>query len=236
MTGTLYGIGVGPGDPELLTLKAVRILRQVPVIAYPAPPEGDSMARAIAAPHLPGGQRELALRIPFSPEPRAAETAYDEAASRLIEALETGDVALLCEGDPMFFGSFVYLLARLAGGARVEIVPGISSAMAAAAMLQRPLAIRDDTLLVIPATLAEDEIENRLARTDAAVIMKLGRHLPKVLRVLDRLGLSGNARYIERVGLPQQRIRPVEDAAREGAPYFSIILLNRRSSEWGAWR
>ena len=133
-TGTLYGLGVGPGDPELLTLKALRILRTVPVLVYPAPVEGESMARAIAAEHLPGGQAEIAIRMPLDAARFPAEEIYAAAAGEIAEHLRSGhDVAVLCEGDPFFYGSFMYLFARLADEHEVEIVPGVSSPMACAA-------------------------------------------------------------------------------------------------------
>ena len=132
--GTLYGLGVGPGDPELLTLKALRILRAAPVLAYPAPPKGESMARAIAAPHLQGGQIEIVIRMPLDAARFPAEEIYAAAARDIAEHLEAGrDVAALCEGDPFFYGSFMYLFGRLAPAHSVEVVPGVSSPMACAA-------------------------------------------------------------------------------------------------------
>ena len=232
MTGTLYGIGVGPGDPELLTLKAARLLGRIAVIAYAAPLAGDSLARSIALPHLTGVTEEIALRLPFDPAGRADDV-YDAAATAIAGHLEAGrDVATLCLGDPFFFGSFVYLYARLAERFPVEVVPGISSVMAGAALLGRPLTARDDCLVVVPATRPEAEIEALLAGTEAAVIMKVGRHLPKVRRVLGRLGLAEQAAYVECVGQPGQRIRPLEEAERDGAPYFSMVLVHRRGKAW----
>ncbi len=233
MKGTLFGLGVGPGDPELLTLKAVRLLGRTTVIAYPAPLEGDSMARSIAAAHLPAGAEEIALRLPFDPAKRADDV-YDAGAVAIAGHLAAGrDVAVLCEGDPLFYGSFLYLLARLAGRFPVEVVPGVSSMMACAAALGHPLTARDDALVVIPAPRPEEEIERLLAGAEAAAIMKLGRHLPKVWRVLSRLGLAEQAVYIERVGLPNQRIRPLAEAVLDPAPpYFAMILVHRRGKAW----
>ena len=134
MTGKLYGVGLGPGDPELLTLKALRILKSVPVIAWPAPDEGHSFARSIAADHLPGGQVEIAIRVPMRVERFPAQEIYDRAAEEIAAHLDAGrDVAVLCEGDPFFYGSFMYLFERLAGRYETEIVPGVSSIMAAGA-------------------------------------------------------------------------------------------------------
>ncbi len=131
--GRLYGLGVGPGDPELLTLKALRLLRTVPVVAYPAPEHGDSFARSIVAAWIEGHQREIAIRFPMRPGPPPVGI-YETAAVALAAELESGrDVALLCQGDPLFYGSFINLLTRLAGRYRIEIVPGVSSLTAVAA-------------------------------------------------------------------------------------------------------
>ena len=133
MSGTVYGLGVGPGDPELLTLKALRILRAAPVIAYPAPETGDSFARQIVAPHLPGGQQEIAIRMPLGDGQFPKAAVYDAAAAAIAGRVADGlDVAVLCEGDPFFYGSFMYLYARLVVSCPVQVVPGVSSLMACA--------------------------------------------------------------------------------------------------------
>lgn len=231
MTATLYGLGIGPGDPELLTLKAARILSQVPVLAWPAPLEGDGMARGIASAHIPPGRVEIPIRMGFTMDRDGTEAAYDRAAQDIAIHLEAGrDVAVLCEGDPFFFGSFIYLFARLAGRFPVEVVPGVSSIMAAGAALQAPLSAWDDGLVIIPATRSEAEIEALLAACDSAVIMKVGRHLPKIRALLERHGMWDKARIIERVGLPGQRIFSPGDVPE--LPYFSIILAHRRGFAW----
>jgi precorrin-2/cobalt-factor-2 C20-methyltransferase len=232
--GRLYGLGVGPGDPELLTLKALRLLRAVPVVAYPAPENGDSFARSIVAAWIEGHQREIALRFPMRPGPAPAAI-YDGAAASLAAELDAGhDVALLCQGDPLFYGSFVNVFTRLAGRYRIEIVPGVSSLTACAAAAAIPLVSRDDTLAVIPATLEEDQIAARLADSDSVAMVKLGRHVAKVRRVLDRLGLLDIAVYVEHATLPTQHIAPFACINPDRAPYFSMVLVRCGGSAVGA--
>lgn len=239
MTGILYGVGVGPGDPELLTLKALRIVRAAPVIAYLSPVRGDSpvsgealpgraaspsFARAIVESHLPLGQKEIAISIPMRVERLPGRTVYDEAAQRIAVQLEAGkDVAVLCEGDPFFYGSFMYLFERLAGRFRTEVVPGISSVMAASAALCRPLAARNDVFTIIPGPLPDVEIAARIEGAQGFAIMKLGRHFARLRALLGELGLTDGCSYLERVSLPGQRILSLSEAQGD-APYFSMIL------------
>ena len=233
MAGTLYGVGVGPGDPELLTLKALRILTSVPVLAWPAPEEGPSLAREIVADHLPGTQREIAIRMPLLPTRFPAADVYDKAALEIGEALDAGDdVAVICEGDPFFYGSFMYLFGRLSGGHAIEVVPGVSSLTACAAALGSPLSAKNDVLSVIPGPLDADTMAQRLAEADAAAIIKVGRHLEKIRSVLAQIGLSDNARYIERATMAEQRIVPLADVGDGDAPYFSMILVHKRAEAW----
>lgn len=228
MTGTLYGLGVGPGDPELVTVKAVRLVRACPVLAYPAPEHGDSLARAIMAPHLPGGQIEIAIRMPLSAARFPAAEVYDAAAAAIGEHLRAGrDVAVLCLGDPLLWGSFIYLLGRLAARSRVEIVPGVASPMAAASALHLPLAARDDALTILPATLPDARLEQALRDAESVAIIKLGRHFGRVRALLDRLGLGVDARYIEHATMDSQRVLPVRDVDPDRVPYFSLIIVRR---------
>ncbi|WP_336743602.1 precorrin-2 C(20)-methyltransferase [Aureimonas altamirensis] len=224
MSGTLYGIGLGPGDPELLTLKAVRILSNVPAIAFPVPDSGHSMARAIATPYLRPGLVEIGFGLCMRIDSAPGQAAYDDAADAIAARLQGGeDVALLCEGDPFFYGSFLYLFERLAGRFRVDIVPGISSPMAAAAAMRTPLARRNETFAVIPAPLPDAQIVARLAVADAFCIIKLGRHLARIRALLDRTGLADGCCYLAHVSTPQETIMPLRDAP-ETAPYFSMIV------------
>ena len=233
MSATLYGLGIGPGDPELITLKALRVLQSAPVLAYPAPEEGESLARRIAAPHLDGHQEEIAIRMPIHDASFPKDDIYAAAAERLGAHLEAGrDVAVLCEGDPFFYGSFMYLFGRMAERHPVEVVPGVSSLTACAAVLGAPLAARNDVLTVVPAPLPADALRQRLSSIEAAAIIKVGRHLPKVRALLEELGLLASARYIEHATMANQRILPLESLPADAAPYFSMILVHRRGEAW----
>ncbi|WP_085615301.1 precorrin-2 C(20)-methyltransferase [Thalassospira alkalitolerans] len=236
VAGTAYGLGIGPGEPDLITLKAYNILQKADVIAYPALEDGASLARQIIAPHLAGNSQndriEIAIRITMG-EP--ADPIYDQAALEIGEHLKAGkSVAVLCEGDPFFYGSFMYLFGRLAeAGHPVQTVPGVSSMMACAAQLGAPLAAKNDVLQVIPGPLSEDRLRAQLGNTDAAAIIKLGRHFPKVRKVIEELGLTDRARYIERATLETQKMIPLGDLPIDAtAPYFSMILIHRRGDAW----
>lgn len=231
--GTLYGVGVGPGDPELITLKALRVIREAPVLAWPAPLEGESLARSIAAPHLDGSHIEVPIRMPMEVARFPAQQVYDEAAIEIADHLGNGrDVAVLCEGDPFFYGSFMYLFGRLADDFPVEVIPGVSSLMATAAAVGAPLASRNDVLTVLPGPLDEEILERRLDRAEAAAIIKVGRHLGKIRRVLDRMDLTENARYISHATMDKQRVSPLSEITEEKAPYFTMILVHKRGEAW----
>ena len=230
MSGKLYGIGVGPGDPELMTLKAVRILAEVPVIAYPAPNSGESSARAIAEKFIPAGRIEIAVRVPMrvgSVPIEAYERAAEEIARHL---LAERDVAVLCEGDPFFYGSFMYLHDSLAGRFPTTIVPGVSSLTACAAASGRPLVRRDDVLTVVPARLEDAVIVQRLAQSHAAAIMKVGRHLPRLKALLKKLALLETAIYVSHATRGNERVVPLADLTDSEAPYFSMILVARNGA------
>src|SRR6266568_1374766 len=224
-TGRLYGLGLGPGDPELVTLKALRLLRAAPVVAYPAPEDGDSFARHIVAEWLDRGQREIAIRFPMRPGPLPAAV-YDAAAAQLAAVMDAGDdIAYLCQGDPLFYGSFAGILTRLAARYTITVVPGVSSLTACAAAAIVPLVQRDETLSVIPASLPEDQLAARLTQAEFAAIIKLGRHFAKLRRVLVRLGLLDGAIYVERASLPSQRIAPLATIDPASVPYFATALV-----------
>ena len=232
--GTLWGLGVGPGDPELLTLKAHRLLSAAPVVAYPAPPQGPSLARSIVAAWLDGsGKQEIAIRMPLDGRRFPAAAVYDRAAAAIARHLDAGrDVAAICEGDPFFYGSFMYLYGRLAARHRVEAVPGVTSLVACPAVAGAPLAARNDALLVCPGSLAEDDLCRRLAGVEAAAVVKVGRHLAKLRRVLAALDLVSRAHYVERATMAGQRVLPFAEARADAAPYFSMVLIHRRGQAW----
>ena len=223
--GSLYGVGIGPGDPELLTIKAHRIITTVPVIAYPTMENGKVLARAIVADFIRPEQIEVPMPLPFSVE-RSSQPYYDIAAEKIAEHLEVGrDVAVLCEGDPMLYGSFMYIFRRLADRFHTEVIPGISSTFASAAMLGAPLTFRNDVLSIMPATLDADTLRDRLAVADAVIIIKLGRHFAKVKSILQDLNLWERALYIERATLPNQVIKPISEVDPDNVTYWAIVMI-----------
>ena len=232
--GRLYGLGVGPGDPELITLKSLRYLRAAPVVAYYAARDKPGNALTTVQPHLRPEQIRVPLIYPVTgrkPEPPydyegAMRDFYDASAERLAEHLEAGrDVAVVSEGDPLFYGSFMYLHDRLAERYQTEVVPGVCSVLASAAVLGTPLVYRDQRFQVIAATLPEEALIERLDGVEAAAIMKLGSNFDKVRRVLARLGLLERARYVERATMEGEQVRAIADIDPESVPYFSMILI-----------
>lgn len=225
MSGVLYGVGVGPGDPELMTLKAHRLVSGAQVVAYPAPAGGDSFARAIAAGSIRADATEIAIEIPMDARRFPAQEVYDRAAAEIAAHLEAGrDVVTLCEGDPFFYGSFMYLYARLAGRFPSEVVPGVASMTACAAAAGRPLSARNEVVTVLPGPLPDEELRARLAAGGAAAIMKVGRHLPRLRAVIDELGLTPRAVYVARATLGEEVVAALAEAPAR-APYFSMILI-----------
>ena len=224
----LYGVGVGTGNPELITLKALRILQSVPVIAYPASEEGNSFARSIVAEFLQGDRIEVPIVLPFKLE-KSAQPFYDKAAEQLAEHLNNGkDVAVLCEGDPFFYGSFMYIFNRLSPKYATEIIPGISSVMASAATIGVPLTYRNDVFMVLSGILSGEVLREKLQVADAAVIIKLGRNFSKVKQVLQELGLVERAKYIENATMENQSILSVDEVEAKTVPYFSLIVIPSR--------
>jgi precorrin-2/cobalt-factor-2 C20-methyltransferase len=240
--GRLSGVGVGPGDPELMTLKAARLIRTAAVVAYFAKRGNCSIARTIAADHIHAGHVELPLAYPLTTETPVGplgyeeqiQRFYDDAADAVATHLGDGrDVVVLCEGDPFFYGSFMYLYDRLSGRFQTEVVPGVSSVMACSAALGQPLTYRDDVLTVIPGTLPDTELKACFDKADAVAVMKLGRNFTKVRAVLTELGLADRARYVERATMARQRILPLQAVDPDTVPYFSMIVLPSRRAGRG---
>lgn len=227
--GKLYGIGLGPGDPELLTLKAYRILRSVPIVVYPMSPDGRCISRSIVAEYLQPHQIEMPMVLPFKPG-ESSQPGYQLMADKMAIQLAQGqDIAVLCEGDPFFFGTFMYLYNRLNDRFPTEIIPGVSSMMASAGMLGAPLTYRNDVFMALSGTLDAEILRSRLLMADAAVLMKLGRNFVKVYGVLESLNLLDRALYIERATMKEQRIIPIREVDSTQVPYFAMIVI---PSQW----
>ena len=232
--GTLWGVGLGPGDPELVTVKAARVIGAADVVAYHSARHGQSIARTIAAPYLREGQVEEHLVYPVTTETTdhpggyagAMEDFYQLAADRIAVHLDAGrDVALLAEGDPLFFSSYMHMHTRLTDRFDAVIVPGVTSVSAASAALGKPLVQGDEVLTILSGTLPADELRRRLLDTDAAVVMKLGRSYPVVREVLSSIGRLDEAYYVERASTPRQRMLPAGDVDESTVPYFSLAML-----------
>ncbi|MGY1915308.1 precorrin-2 C(20)-methyltransferase [Blastococcus sp. SYSU DS0973] len=232
--GRLYGVGLGPGDPELVTVKAARLIGSADVVAFHAARHGRSVARALAEPYLREGQVEELLVYPVTTETTdhpggyqgAIDEFYEAAAARLAAHLDAGrDVVVLAEGDPLFYGSYMHMHKRLAHRYPTEVVPGVTSVSGAAAAVGRPLVERDEVLTVLPGTLPADELAARLAATDSAAVMKLGRTFPRVREAFERAGVLDRALYVERATTDRQRCLPLADVDPASVPYFSLALL-----------
>lgn len=224
MTGKLTLAGVGPGDPELLTLKAVQAINDADWIAFPQKPGQGSMALDIARPHVPDGKRMLPVAIPMETDPLAAQMAYDQMAEHMIALIAEGDtIVYLCEGDPLFYGSAMYLTERLAGKAEVAVIPGVTSLTAAAAAIPMPLAARNDRLKVLPATLDTETLRSELQNTESVALIKVGRHFDRMRKLLQETG-HADAIVIEHATTAKQKITQLADYPEGERPYFSIIL------------
>jgi precorrin-2/cobalt-factor-2 C20-methyltransferase len=233
-TGRLYGIGLGPGDPELLTIKALRLIQTVPVISYFAKAGRRGNARGIIDPWLTGPVEEIPLYYPMTTEHAfdspvyvsSLAAFYEDARARLSAHLDAGrDVALLSEGDPLFYGSFMHLYVRLREHYPVTLVPGVTGMAGCWSRAGTPMTWGDDTMSVLPGTLPRAALVERLRGTDAAVIMKLGRNFGKVRAAIAEAGLLSRAIYVERGTMADEVIVPLTEREEGAAPYFSLILI-----------
>lgn len=234
VTGRFSCVGLGPGDPELITLKAARLIGSADVVAYHAGVRKESHARRIAADLIPPEAVEVELRYPVTtgttdhPGGYAGAMAdfYEECATRLTAHLAEGaHVVLLAEGDPLFYGSSMYMHDRLSVRFPTEVVPGVPAFAAATAAAQLPLVRQTDVLTVLPGTLPEAELARRLADTDGAIIMKLGRTFPAVRRALAAAGRLDDAVYVERASQDGERRLPAAEVDPDSVPYFSLVVV-----------
>jgi precorrin-2/cobalt-factor-2 C20-methyltransferase len=232
--GRLLGVGVGPGDPELLTLKAMRALGEADVIAHFAKAGNPSHSRAIVAEHLRADVTELPLYYPVTTElpwcsdgyRDAIAAFYDGAAKEIATLLDAGKtVAVICEGDPLFYGSYMHLHARLSPRFPAEIVAGVTGMSGCWSAAGLPIAQGDDVFTVLPATLPEAELARRLGEADAAVVMKVGRHLAKLRRALKTSGRLPRALYVERGTTAEEKMIPLSAKLDDEAPYFAVVLV-----------
>lgn len=227
----LIGVGVGPGDPELITLKAARYIQQADVISYIANENGDSQAKHIARDVLANAHavEELPVLMPMSEDRSIANQVYDAAAADISKAIATGKtVVFLCEGDPLFFGSFAYLLERLQATVSCEVVPGISSVNAAASALQMPLTLLKESFAVVSGRHSVEKIEAALIANETVVIMKAGRSRQRILDALAATGRSNEAKYLEYISRETQHIETdVCVLAGEAGPYFSLFVVTK---------
>ncbi len=230
--GTLYGVGVGPGDPELLTLRAAALIRRVDKVCYPVNERGESLARRIAAACLEQSQeaREIPIPLPMSADSSARTRAYAAAAARLEEFLSAGaEVAFLCEGDSLFYGSFVHLWEQLGAEVPVEVIPGVSALHAAAAAARFPLVCRQERLAVLPSSQSDAALLAALKVYEGVVIYKAGRRRRRLLELLRRSGREDEAVYVERAGQPGEELyAAMEEVPREDGDYFGTLLVSRR--------
>jgi precorrin-2/cobalt-factor-2 C20-methyltransferase len=227
-------VGVGPGDPELLTLKAIRVLKEVEVIAHFAKAGNASNARATIVDHIRPDMTELTFRYPVTTEiPRNTRdycdrmrTFYDDSAATVAAHLDAGHrVAVICEGDPLFYGSYMHLHVRLAARYPTEVVAGVTGMSGCWSAVATPIAQGNDVFTVLPGTLSENELERRLEDANCAVIMKLGRNLPKVRRALRRAGRLDRAIYVERGTTANAASMRLTAKMDDEAPYLSMVLV-----------
>ena len=232
--GRIICAGLGPGDPDLLSVRSDRLIRAASHIAHFRKPGRQGQARRIVDGMLRPDVIELAMEYPVTTEIpfdspdyiRLLSGFYDDWAGRLAALAETQEVVILCEGDPFLYGSFMHLHARLQGRAQVEVVPGIPGMAGCWHATGLPITWGDDVLSVLMGTLPEDDLARHAAAADALVIMKTGRNLPKVRRALARAGRLDAAWLVERGTMPGQRVQRLATVDDADCPYFAIVLVH----------
>jgi precorrin-2/cobalt-factor-2 C20-methyltransferase len=234
--GTIHGVGLGPGAADLMSVRADRLVRGARHLAFFRKRGRAGHARRLVEGMLPADVVEYAMEYPVTTEVAVTDPAYNQqlaafyadCAGHLAQLARAGeDVVVLCEGDPFFYGSFMHLHARLAGAVPVAVVPGVTGMSGAWTASGAPITWGDDVLTVATATLPEAELTRRVRDTDALVVMKIGRHLPKLRRALVAAGREESAWLVEYAAMPEQRVMPLTQAG-DTAPYFAIVLVHGR--------
>lgn len=232
--GTIYGVGLGPGSQDLMSVRADRLIRQASHIAYFRKKGRTGHARSIVEGMVAPDAVELPMEYPVTTEipfddPRynaLLADFYAASVARLTEIVDAGgNVVVLCEGDPFFYGSFMHLYTRLKGRVPVSVVPGITGMSAAWTATGQPVTWGDDIMTVLMGTLPEETLAEHMMKTDALVVMKIGRNLDKVRRALTRAGREKESWLIEYAAMPQERVLPFSEAG-DSAPYFSILVIH----------
>jgi precorrin-2/cobalt-factor-2 C20-methyltransferase len=233
--GRVYGVGLGPGDPELMSVRADRLVRGARHVAYFRKRGRPGHARGLVAGMLRGDAIEIAMEYPVTTEIPVADPRYNAALAafysdcveRLTAICASGaDVVALCEGDPFFYGSFMHLHTRLRGRVAVEVVPGVTGMSAAWTATGAPVSWGDDALAVLMGTLPEDDLAARMRAADAVVVMKVGRNLAKVRRAADAAGMLARAWLVENAAMAGQSVTPLAQAEGRAAPYFSVVVVH----------
>ncbi|MBK5934470.1 precorrin-2/cobalt-factor-2 C20-methyltransferase [Rhodovulum imhoffii] len=233
--GTIHGLGLGPGDPDLMSLRAARLLGQARHVAYFRKAGREGQARRIVEGLIPGEAAEIPMEYPVTTEipfddpqyNKVLSAFYADCSARLRALAEAGeDVVVLCEGDPFFYGSFMHLYTRLHGAVRVEVVPGITGMSAAWTATGQPVTWGDDVLSVLPATLPEEALARGIAGADALVFMKITAHLNKLRRVLEAAGRLEDAWLVQNAAMPEQAVLPLRNFPGNKTPYFSIVVVH----------
>ncbi len=232
--GKIYGVGLGPGAQDLMSVRADRLIRSTRYIAYFRKAGRNGHARTIVDGMFLSNAIEIAMEYPVTTEIPVSDSAYnrclsafyEECVQGLMECVRAGnDVVVLCEGDPFFFGSFMHLYTRLQHLTEVTVIPGITGMSAAWTATNRPITWGDDVLTVLMATLSEEELVERIVKTDALVVMKIGRNLSKLKRALAAANREDDAFLVEYAAMDKERICALKDSG-ETVPYFSIVLIH----------